>query len=208
MDRSVLSAISKIHLPLDKVQYWTYTAKSPILDFNFWFTTTAIHTKGIFMDRKIKELNAELNQIAKRLDEQYHLYASRHGLSDPAFWVLYTIYESDSQYTQNELAEMWCYPKQTVNFAISGLVKKGYLILEPIAATRHSKAVRLTKEGEMICKAVIAPLIEAEQRSLARMTEEERALSLSLSENHCRIFQEEVGNLLHSQVDSWRKEPK
>ena len=70
MDRSVLSAISKIHLPLDKVQYWTYTAKSPILDFNFCFTTTAIHTKGIFMDRKIKELNAKLNQIAKRLDEQ------------------------------------------------------------------------------------------------------------------------------------------
>ena len=148
------------------------------------------------MDRNIKELNSELNQIAKRLDEQYHLYAAHHGMSDPAFWVLYTIYDSDRIYTQNELAGMWCFPKQTVNFAIAGLVKKDYLVLEPIAAARHSKAVRLTKKGERLCKESIAFLIAAEQRSLARMSEEERALLLSLSQKQCRLFQEEIASLL------------
>ncbi len=159
------------------------------------------------MDRNIKELNTELNQVTKRLNEQYHLYASHHGLSDPAFWVLYTIYESDRLYTQNELAVMWYYPKQTVNFAISGLVKKGFLSLEPITAARHSKAVRLTSEGEAVCREIIAPLIEAEQRSLARMTETERSLVLSLYEKQCRLFQEELQTLLHSQTDSRRNEP-
>lgn len=148
------------------------------------------------MHMRVKEQNIMLIQNAKKLNEQYHVYAAYCGLSDPALCVLYTLYDADEIVTQNELAVMWCYPKQTINFAISGLVKKGYVKLEKLGMARNSKAVRLTDEGSEFCQRVIAPLTDAEEHSLLRLTEEERELLVQLEQKQGAYFKDEIQRLI------------
>ena len=148
------------------------------------------------MDAEVKAQNMALNQVAKRLDEQYHTYAAHCGLSDPAFWILYILYEADEPVTQNDLAHAWCYPKQTINFTVSSFVKKGYVRLEQRSGIRSGKTVRLTAEGTALCQNVIAPLMEAEERSLLRLTAPARKLLVGLSEKQCLYFEQEVQALL------------
>ena len=143
----------------------------------------------------VKEQNITLNQIYKKQSELYHNYAVRYGFSDAAFWVLYSLCETDEVYTQNALAEMWCFPKQTVNSAISSLVKTGYIKLEQIAIARNSKAVKLTELGTDICSSIIIPLIEAEQRALLKMTKMERDMFIALSEKQYKLFQSEIDTI-------------
>ena len=94
--------------------------------------------------------------------------------------------------TQNDLAIMWCYPKQTVNFTIQGLVKKGYVQLEQLPGGRNRKSVSLTAKGQAYCREVLTPLIEAEERSLLRLSEKERALMVELGEKQCAYFEDEI----------------
>ena len=82
------------------------------------------------MDAEIKAQNLAMNQYCKRLNEQYHNYAVACGLSDPTLWVLYSLWETDTYLTQNDICALWMYPKQTINFTITGLVKKGLVRLE------------------------------------------------------------------------------
>jgi len=148
------------------------------------------------MDAEVKAQNLALNQSYKRQNEQYHSYAVSCGLSDPALWVLYSLWETETPLTQNDICALWMYPKQTINFTISGLVKKGYVQLEQRPGARNSKAVKLTSEGTALCQKTIAPLMEAEERALSQLTEPARKILLTLSEKQCICFERELHALL------------
>lgn len=148
------------------------------------------------MNDKIRTLNIALSQLYKKEDELYHRYSVHCGLSDPATWVLYTLYEEEDRvYTQNDLVTLWSFPKQTVNYAVSGLVQNGWLRLEQLPGGRNRKAVLLTEEGERICEEKILPLMLAEERSLLGLTEEEQELLLRLYQKQCAAFEEEIAQL-------------
>lgn len=152
------------------------------------------------MNAEVKAQNLALNQHYKRLNEQYHAYAVRCGLSDPALWVLYSLWETNAPLTQNDICALWMYPKQTINFTIASLVKKGCVRLEQRPGARSGKAVRLTAEGTALCQKVIAPLMEAEERSLLQLTDPERELLVRLSEKQCTSFVQEVQALLQPEA--------
>lgn len=87
-------------------------------------------------------------------------------------------------------------PRQTVNSAISGLVKNGYVSLKQLAGAGNTKAVYLTEKGTQLCRQIVIPLIEAEQHSLAQMTAEEVELCLKLSVRQLDLFEEELALIL------------
>jgi len=176
---------------LDKIQNWTYTIENLVLDFRKREGETAVR-------ETVQQQNIELNRVWKRMNQQYHAYAVANDLSDPAMWMLYSLAETGygKTLTQNDLVEIWMYPKQTVNFTIAALVKKGYVYMEQMGGARNSKAVRLTEEGKTFCKQVIRPLIEAEQRALFTLTDEQRELLLRLSERQCTALETEIGSLI------------
>ena len=118
------------------------------------------------MEPRIREINSELTQLYKWEDELYHRYGVFCGLSDPAVWILYGLYEDTEQIlTQNDLVSTWFYPKQTI---------------------------LLTDEGRRICEEKILPLMQAEENSLSRMTEEEREMLLCLAKKQMTYFEEEI----------------
>ena len=154
--------------------------------------------RGMKMQENVHRQNLALNRYWKRMNVQYHSYAAACGLSDPAMWTLYALYEhgEDSILTQNDIVEMWMYPKQTVNFTITGFVKKGYVYLEPMGGARNSKAVRLTEAGKQFCQKTIRPLMEAEENALLHLSAEERALLVRLSEAQCDALKTEIQKMI------------
>lgn len=145
------------------------------------------------MDEKIRAINSELTQLYKWEDDLYHRYGVFFGLSDPAVWVLYGLYEDTEQVlTQNDLVSAWFYPKQTINYTVSTLVKNGWVKLEQLPVAGNSKAVLLTEDGKRVCREKILPLMQAEENSLSRMTEEERELLLRLNRKQFAYLEEEI----------------
>ena len=140
--------------------------------------------------------NIEINRILQDFDKQYHRYAVSIGISEPTMWLLYTLCEIGKDCTQNELSTIWSIPKQTVNFAVSGLTKKGLVELVPIPSAKNSKAVHLTEAGTKYCEKYIQPLFEVESRALLRMSEQEREQMIELLQKNKSYFVEEVEKIL------------
>ena len=70
------------------------------------------------------------NQLLKECDTIYHTAAVNSGLSDCAFWILYTVQDTEHIYTQSEICDNSSLPRQTVNSALKKLEKdaKKYLL--------------------------------------------------------------------------------
>lgn len=90
----------------------------------------------------------EFNRICKENNEIYHGVTRALGLTDCAFWILYTLRESEGEYTQRDLCAVLCEPKQTVNSALKKLEQEGFLELRPMSDKR-SKRVHLTVRGRL-----------------------------------------------------------
>lgn len=114
-----------------------------------------------------------IEQQRKEQDAIYHNVAVKYGLSDTAMWVLYNIYLAEDVITQQELCRQCFFAKQTVNTAITGLIKNGYVELESIPGTRNQKKIMLTEKGVNLTEVTIKPLAEAEERAYEVLDSEE-----------------------------------
>lgn len=145
------------------------------------------------MNNEEKSINVALMQTEKKLNNLYHRYGVFCGMSDPTMWVLYTLFtRKDTKVTQNDLVNEWCYPKQTLNYAVGGLVKSGMVTLEKCSGRGNIKAIILTDEGNRFCEEKITPLIRAEDNSINRLSDSEKRLLLELNEKQCGYFEEEL----------------
>lgn len=136
------------------------------------------------MEKHDSDPLAVFNQLYKEMDEIYHLYAKRHGLSDTALWMLYSLCQSDTAYTQREFCAAWHYPPQTTNSALKNLENQGIIALKAIPGNQKNKWIVLTPKGEETAQTVILPLIHAEQRAFQDLTGEERDALLALTRKY------------------------
>ncbi len=123
---------------------------------------------------------SEFNQIYKKMNEIYHIYAKEHGVSDTELWLLYSLCAKDAAYTQREICSVWHYPPQTIHSALKKLQENKLIELIPIPDNNKNKRIVLTKNGENITKKIIFPLITAEKNAFRRLNEgQDRLLSLT-----------------------------
>ena len=132
------------------------------------------------------------NQLYKEVDEIYHIYAKRHGISDTALWLLYSLSENNAAYTQRELCDEWHCPPQTINSALKNLERKGYIELKSIAENHKNKLIVLTKEGLKLTQNIISPLINAERSAFQSLSEDEREALLSLTKKYVDFLKTKV----------------
>ncbi len=135
---------------------------------------------------------AAFNQLYKAMDEIYHLYAKRQGISDTTLWLMYSLYESDGIYTQKELCSAWHYPPQTINSSLKNLEKQGLIVLNAIPGNHKNKLVVLTEKGKQMTQRIIFPLISAEQRTFQGFEKKERESLLSLTDKYVELLQKEI----------------
>lgn len=132
------------------------------------------------------------NQLYKEMNEIYHAYAKKQGISDTVLWILYSLYEHKASYMQKDLCSEWHYPPQTVNSALKTLEKQKIVSLESVPGNKKSKLVTLTDDGMILARKVIARLTAAEQDTILSMAAEERAALLSLTEKYTDLLRGHV----------------
>lgn len=144
------------------------------------------------MDKAIVTQLAAFNQAYKEMEEIYHNYAKAHGLSDCAFWVLYSMWENEDIYPQRRLCEEWFYTPQTVNSALKSLEKQGLIELVFMPGNRKNKQIVFTFEGRKLAERVIEPLMQAENNSFCGLNEQERETLLAATQKHIQLLRKEI----------------
>ncbi len=155
------------------------------------------------MKRTIAKQLTAFNQAYMERDDLYHQYAKSYGLSDTAFWLLYSIYEREEPCTQREICANWFYAPQTVNTAFKGLEQQGWLQLLPVPGNRKNKIVALTEKGSEVCAQIIAPLIKAEQVSFQKLNDQERAALLTTTQKHVQLLKAETNRIKKVSSEDW-----
>ena len=102
------------------------------------------------MEHNRQELLAAFNRLYHEMDDRYHAYARRSGISDTALWLLYALCESGETPTQRELCAAWYYAPQTLNSALKSMERGGLLRLLPMPGSQKNKRIALTQEGEAL----------------------------------------------------------
>lgn len=67
------------------------------------------------------QILAQYNSIFRESDQIYRTAAKSFGLSDCAFWILYSLREASTPLTQSDICNQIYLPKQTVNSALKKL---------------------------------------------------------------------------------------
>ncbi len=146
---------------------------------------------------------AAFNQAHKKMNGLYHCYAKKAGLSDAAFWVLYSLYEHGGPCTQKDLCEAWFYAPQTINSALKTLEGKGLITLELAPKSRKNKQVLFTEAGEALVKRKIIPLVQAEERSFECLEGQERSKLLAITQKHIELLEEEMNRIEQMSSEDW-----
>ena len=110
----------------------------------------------------------KLNRLYKQMDETYHAYARRCGITDTALWLLYSL---------------------------ETLERKGLIALEPDPGNRRAKLIALTEAGRALLQKAIVPLVAAENRALERMSDADRAALLRLTGAYADLLGEELARI-------------
>lgn len=143
------------------------------------------------MDRNAYQMLIAFNRETKKLDDVYRSAAKSCGISECAFWILYTLRVEEKPFTQAEICEFLIEPKQTVNSALKKLEAEGYLILS-VGADQRSKRVCLTEKGERFVKAHVDRVPEAEAAALGAMTAAERDALIRLTGRYRVLFAQKL----------------
>ncbi len=136
-----------------------------------------------------------IDLIDKQLKEQeavYHNAAVKFGLSDSAMWILYMITGQRADVTQQVLCRQSSFAKQTINTAISNLVKNGYVSLEPISGAKNQKRIILTEKGRELTKSTTDILRGAEERAYSCLSEDELDVYLKMTEKITSSLRREI----------------
>ena len=136
----------------------------------------------------------EVNRTYKEEEDFYRRLARRSGLSDAAFWVLYSIETAPGPVTQTDIGSTLMLSKQTINSSIRKLAQDGYITL------KHGKGrqmhIFLTDTGIELVKERIFPVIEIENKVFDSMAEEESRELLRLSRKYIEILEKNAKELL------------
>ena len=131
----------------------------------------------------------------KEEDSVYNSAAVSFGVSDTAMWILYVLSEPDSCVTQQDLCRQGSFPKQTVNTAISNMVKNGYVTLEPIPGSRNQKRIVLTDAGRELTEITVDNLRMAEERAYGALTVDELETYLAMTKRLTDSLKKEISKL-------------
>lgn len=122
---------------------------------------------------------AEYNSMIKEHEDLYRQIARRFGLSECAFWILYSLREANASLTQSKLCYALSQPKQTINSALKKMEECGYIELLS-GQDRRRKQLQLTSKGELLAQETVDKVIILENQAFDTFSEEEQELFLRL----------------------------
>ena len=149
---------------------------------------------------ELKQSLKLFNNLYRKMDEIYHYLARNFGLSDCAFWILYTIRETERPCTQSEIGNMLCISKQTVNSALKGLSEAGYIEMSALPDNRKNKRITLTAKGEQLAAETVDRVLAMEQRCWDDFAPKDRELFLNFNQQYVDCLQQGAEALLGAAI--------
>lgn len=137
---------------------------------------------------------SEYNGIVKENEKIYRDVARNLGLSDSAFWILYSLQEMDGEITQKDIVNDNYLPPQTINSALKKLEKHGYVELRNVSDKR-SKSVYLTKRGKLLAQCTVDRVIAAELKTVESLTEEEQEIFFRLFHKYTAFLKKNISSI-------------
>ena len=139
--------------------------------------------------------NEESGRMYKENDSLYRRLARHFGLSESAFWILYTLEEFQQPVTQAQLCEYLSLSKQTINSGLKQLEQEGNIHLSSGPGRR--KYLQLTPAGRQLAERTVRPVLRAEERAFLGMAGEERASLLALEQRYLTLLRREANKLFN-----------
>lgn len=136
-----------------------------------------------------RQFITQVNQTYKEEDELYRRLARYSGLSEAAFWILYTVELASRPITQAEVCGYLSLSKQTINSALKQLEQTGHIRLTD--GPGRKKYLQLTETGRTLSQRTIGPVLALEERTFLGLTEEERASLLALERKYLSLLLQE-----------------
>lgn len=136
----------------------------------------------------------EYNSIVKETEKIYRDFARALGLSESAFWILYTLREEGDGITQREMVHTNYLPAQTINSALKKLEAQGYVELKS-QDDKRKKQVFLTKAGEELSRQTADRVMSMEANAAASLTKEEQAVFLAVFRKYTDGLKENLAGM-------------
>jgi len=146
--------------------------------------------------QEIRQQLYEFNASYKETNRLYSELAKKSGLSDCAFWLMYSIREADGKCTQKDLCNQWIMSKQTVNSALKGLERNGYITLTSSESDKRSKYITLTDKGAEYAHENIDIVFELEELTFQKLSVTERTAMIETNRKYQELFRAEVERFL------------
>lgn len=144
------------------------------------------------MDNTVREYIDVINQRIKELNSLYHMAAMKADVSDGEVCIWSALLNTQEEYSQQDFCELLSLPKQTVNSLISGMVKKGFVVLEHVSGTRNRKVIRLTREGRAYGTEKVQWIFDAEQAAMEDTDTQEVQAYISMLEKYIHRLRKEI----------------
>ena len=141
--------------------------------------------------------NVRISQMrsAKKQEDIYHAYASRHGVSDSFLFLMYIFFVDGDGETQTEIGQILNAPKQTVNSSLKKMESEGYIRLSSDKSDKKKKRVYLTELGTGRMNELIIPLIDAENMAYERIGMSKAVLLSELCRQETEALKEQIEGL-------------
>ena len=143
---------------------------------------------------KAEKKLSEFNNIIKENNHIYRDIAKNFGLSEGAFWILYSLRIERNTLSQSEICNLMYQPKQTVNSALKNLESNGYIELMHTNDHR-SKQVNLTSKGISLAENTADQIIRAEQNAMLDLTESEQEIFISLFYKYTEALKQKMSEI-------------
>lgn len=145
----------------------------------------------------VKEGNElkEFNMLYKEVDELYHRIALEIGLSDSAFFILYSIAEFGDGCLQKDIADQYFISRKTINSSIKNLEAQG--LIELRKGSRRDMHLYLTESGQAFVKEKILPVFELENSVFQEFSKEECQQLLQLTKKYVMLCRKKIKETYH-----------
>ncbi|MCI8453788.1 MAG: winged helix-turn-helix transcriptional regulator [Lachnospiraceae bacterium] len=135
----------------------------------------------------------EFNTLYKEMDEIYHEFALKKGISDSVLMIYYFMVQFGDGGLQRDIAAYYCTSKQTIHSSVKKLEEQGFLCANE--GRGRDRKLYFTPAGRRFAEEKIVPLIEAENGIFADMVPEERTEFLRLTRKYVSLFREKTKRL-------------
>ena len=120
------------------------------------------------------EQSADMRRIftaMNLIDGLYNVGAKWNGVKTNTLYLLYAVGDGEP-HTQKSICDDWLIPRTTLNTIVKECKADGYVTLEPVPGRKRDLYIRLTEQGKAFADEVLAPICEAEQKAIDKMTQE------------------------------------